>query len=238
MLLEVALLLVAILYSSTGHGGGTGYIAVLVLAGYAAADAAPVALALNLVVATTALVAFQRKGGAHPRLLLPLAVAGIPLAVVGSLMPLSPDAVAWVLAPALLIAAGLLWFRPEAHPRQVAWPVLVAIGAVLGLLAGMTGIGGGIYLTPILLMAGWARKQEAAWVSAGFIVLNSAAGLAARVAAGSAPDAGTLLGFAAPVLVGGLVGSFLGAGWFNPVAYRRVLSTILGLATLKLVGAF
>ncbi len=235
MLVEGLLFLVAVLYSSTGHGGGTGYIAVLVLMGYAAADAAPVALALNLVVATTALVAFHRKGGARPRLLLPLAAAGVPLAIVGAVMPLSDHAVAWVMAPALLVAAGLLWFRPEARPRNVAWPALVGIGGGLGLLAGMTGIGGGIYLTPILLMAGWARKEEAAWVSAGFIVLNSAAGLAARMVAGSAPDVGVLLGFAVPVFAGGLLGSFLGAHRFSPVTYRRVLSAILSLATLKLV---
>ncbi len=238
MLIELALFVVAALYSSTGHGGGSGYLALFILAGTAAPDAAVMALTLNLLVAGMPLATFHRAGGAAPRLLLPLVVCSIPFAYLGGHVPLSGAAVAWIMAPALLIAGGLLAFRPIPKPRRVGWIPLLAVGSGLGYLAGVTGIGGGIYLTPILLMTGWASKNEAAWTSAAFILINSATGLLARAPAlSSLPTLLDLAGVVVPVLLGGLLGSTWGAFKFSRVAFDRAMATLLALAAFKLLLA-
>ncbi len=230
MLTEVLLFVVALVYSSTGHGGGSGYLAILLLTGFSATQAVPVALALNLFVATTALLAFHRAGGAAPRLLVPLVACGVPFAFLGGQLALPDPTVAWLVGPALLVAATLLVVRPQPGPRRIGWLPLGVAGAGLGLLAGVTGIGGGIYLTPILLLSGWAGKDRAAWTSAGFVLANSVAGLAAR-----APglDVTELAPFLAPAILGGLIGSALGAFSFSPSGFRLVMAAVLALAGIK-----
>lgn len=234
MLVELVFLGVATLYSSTGHGGGSGYLALLLLVGLSPAAAAPIALTLNLFVASMALIAFHRAGGAAPRLALPIVAVSAPAAFLGGGLELGTTAVALVVGPALLIAAGLLAFRPEPKPRDVGVATLMAAGGIEGLVAGITGIGGGIYLTPLLLLAGWARKDEAAWTSALFILVNSVAGLGARALG----DPSVMLGaidYLIPVTIGGLVGSVLGSFQFSPKGFRRAMAAVLAVAAGKVL---
>lgn len=228
---------IALLYSSTGHGGASGYLAVLLLAGTATTNAVPIALLLNIFVAGIALVAFHQAGGQRFRLFIPLALAGAPMAVLGAMVPLPTPTLGWIIGPALLATAIALWLRPIQSPKaSVGWPSLMMVGSGLGFLAGLTGIGGGLYLTPVLLMTGWASKAEAAWTSAAFIVTNSTFGLLARVAAGHTipAQAWTLV---VPVAIGALLGSSLGSMRYSPMAYRRVMGIVVALGGVKAVLA-
>lgn len=236
MILELAIpfFLVAAIYSSTGHGGGSSYIAILLLSGMAPYDAAPIALVLNICVAGLAMAAFSKSGAMPLRLLIPLAAAGAPMAGLGAWFAVPHAPLALLVAPALIATAVALWFQPAPKPRAISWPVLLAAGAGFGLLAGITGIGGGIYLTPLLLMTGWATKAEAAWTSAAFIVINSLVGLATRTLGGQNLAIGYIW-LLLPVAVGAALGSFMGSQRYTHVAYRRVLSSLVGIAGLKAV---
>lgn len=227
----------AALYSSVGHGGATVYLAILVLAGYATPAVATTVLVLNIVAAGLAFLQFRHAGHLRPRLLAPFLVTSIPAAFVGGRVPLREPAADAVLGLALL-AAALRFLLVPAHvsaPRALATRTLLVIalpmGALLGFLAGATGIGGGIFLSPVLVLAGWATLREAGAVAGAFIVLNSVAGLAARIGAHPV-DVELLAPAALAVLVGALVGSWLGARRLPP----RGLQLLLGLVLLVAVA--
>ena len=231
-------LLGAVLYASVGHGGATVYLAILTLAGFAIPPLVTTVLVLNVLAAGIAFLSFRHAGHLRPRLLLPFVLTSVPMAYVGGLVPLHGRAQELLLAAALLAAAArfLLFPRPPqaAAPRE-GWPFLVAaplLGALLGFLAGATGIGGGIFLSPVLLVLGWADVREAANVAAAFIVLNSLAGLAAKLPR-TPLDPALLLPMAATVLLGAAVGSFLGARRLPPRALQALLGVVLLAAGLK-----
>jgi len=227
------LFLGATLYASVGHGGATIYLAIFTIAGVPTAPLVPTILLWNILVAGVAFVAFHRAGHLRAELLFPLIVTSVPMAYVGGLVPLSGPAQAWVLAVALLAgAARLILVRPTTESATVQaaswrWPLSLAVGAVLGFLAGTTGIGGGIFLSPALFFLGWAKIREAGTVASAFIVLNSAAGLAAKWP--RTPVDWSAFGVVAgAVLVGAIVGSHLGAHRLSP----RILQTLLGVVLL------
>ena len=162
---------VAFLYSSVGHGGATGYLAVMALLGIAPDVARPGALWMNCVVASIAFWRFQRAGFFDGKVFWPLAAASIPCAWLGSRMHLEGTAYALVLGGALLAAGWFLgWGRraaADAPPtRPIAWPLAVLAGGGLGLLAGLTGIGGGVFLTPLLIFLNWTPAKVAGGISA------------------------------------------------------------------------
>lgn len=223
----------AVLYSSVGHGGATVYLALLTLAGYVIQALVTTVLVLNILVASIAFLMFRQAGHLRVRVLVPFAVTSVPLAFVGGLFPFSGEWQMWILGAALIVAAARLLLAPAPPRLNVAmtgWPYLVGaplLGAVLGFLAGATGIGGGIFLSPIVVFLGWGNVREAGSVASAFIVLNSASGLAAKVS--HIPiDWGILLPLAIVVGVGGLVGSFLGARRLH----LRALQILLGLVLL------
>lgn len=228
--------LVAILYGSVGHGGASGYLAVMALASVAPETMRPLALTLNLAVSCIGTLLFARAGHFAWRTFWPFALASIPLAWLGGTFSLPASAFKIILAVALTFAAARL-VLPAPKTSAVRTPPLAAmlgVGAVLGLLSGLIGVGGGIFLTPLLLLARWADPKTAAAVSAPFIFVNSAAGLAGHGAPfAHLPPAWPLLAVA--VILGGTFGARWGSARALPAQLRPALAGVLALAALKLV---
>lgn len=239
-----ALFAVAVLYSSVGHAGASGYLAVMALAGMAPEAMKPTALVLNLVVATVGAIQFARAGHFAWRTFWPFAVGSIPAAYLGGMLKLPiPSYRAVVGAVLLLSAVRLLWTARGVSPEReraadAASPPLAAalpIGVGLGFLSGLTGVGGGIFLSPVLLFLGWAGAKRTAAVSVCFILVNSAAGLLGHLASLERVP-GEVAVWAPVVLVGGLVGSSLGSRVLPGAVIRRLLAVVLVLAGIKLLG--
>ena len=239
VLIAVCILAAAVLYSSVGHAGASGYLAVLALFGLAPAVMRPTALTLNILVALIATVKFYRAGCFNWSLFWPFALTSIPAAYLGGRLALPSDAYRIVVGVVLLYAA-LRMFRsarsglPEATPTRP--PVVVALlaGAGIGLLSGLTGVGGGIFLSPLLLILGWARMRESSGVAALFILVNSVAGLLGVAATAPALPAGIILWAPAAVL-GGWIGAEYGSRRLAPPMLRQLLSLVLLVAGLKMI---
>jgi uncharacterized protein len=234
------MLLAAFGYASVGHGGASAYIAAMALAGIAPQEMRPIALLLNVIVSSLASYKFYRAGHFRWRLFWPFAVVSIPLAYVGGAITLPGQAYKVLVGVVLLYAAWQLWRSGRAGEemralREPPLPAAMAIGAAMGLLAGLTGVGGGIFLSPLLLMLGWAGTKQTSAVAAPFILVNSLAGLAATFVAKSASLPAYVGILAVAVLVGGWLGAEYGSRRFaNPVV-RRVLAVVLALAGGKMV---
>ena len=237
-LLTLAILVVALLYSSVGHAGASGYIAVMTLFGLAPTVIKPAALVLNILVASIGTSQFWRAGHFSWRLFWPFAILAIPMAFLGGYTNLPAHAFKLLVGVVLLLSAALFLFRPTNDTVSGEPSRLVAIptGGALGLLAGLTGTGGGIFLTPLLLLMRWARTKTVAATSALFILLNSIAGLAGNVSSTKNLPSFTfiLLGAAA---VGGGAGSYFGSWRFNHIVIKRLLAVVLTIAGLKLIFA-
>lgn len=236
-----AIFFVAILYSSVGHGGASGYLAVMALFGVAAAVTRPTSLVLNLFVASITFVQFYRAKHFDWRIFLPFAAGSVPLAFLGGMIQLPTPIYKTVLGAALILAAIRLAvnLKSEAQIRAPKIWICLLVGAVLGFVSGLVGIGGGVFLTPILLLFNWSETKKAAGVSALFIFVNSAAGLLGNWLLGkdsqiSSLSPGVWLWVIAAI-VGGIIGSTVGSGWFNSMTLRRVLAVGLLIAGLKLI---
>jgi uncharacterized membrane protein YfcA len=210
------------------------------LVGVAQVVMRPTALVLNLFVAAIVIVRFHRAGALPWAQLVPLAMGSVPAAFVGGGIDL-PGAVYRPLVAAVLLAgAWRLWSARiteagEAQRPGVPWVPGIAAGAGIGLLAGLSGTGGGIFLTPLLVLAGWTRTREAAGLSGAFIGVNSISGLGGLLLGGfSLPDALPL--WVVAVVAGGLLGSWLGAARFSILQLRRVLALVLVIAAIKLAA--
>ena len=238
ILIILAIFVVAVLYSSVGHGGASGYLAVMAFLTVAPGVTRPTALVLNLFVATIGTVQFWRAGYFSWRLFWPFAIASIPMAFVGGIIHLPTDVYKIMLGAVLCLAAVRLAIRLK-NDDDVKDPPIVAcllIGVVIGLLSGMVGVGGGIFLTPILLLMHWAETRVAAGVSVLFILVNSIAGLVGQYSKGvlSILPNEVWIWIAAAV-VGGLIGSTLGSKKFDSMTLRRVLAVVLLFAGVKLI---
>ncbi len=236
VLIVAAIFIVAVLYSSVGHGGASGYLAVMAFLAVAPEVTRPTALVLNLFVASIGAVQFYRAGYFSWALFLPFAAASIPMAFVGGMIHLSTDVYKIVLGVVLMLAAVRLAINLKGDD-QVRNPPIVAcllIGACIGLLSGMVGVGGGIFLTPVLLLMHWAETRVAAGVSVLFILVNSMAGLAGNYTQVSVLPSNVWIWIAAAV-VGGIIGSTLGSKKFDSITLRRVLAVVLLFAGIKLI---
>lgn len=229
---------VAFLYSSVGHGGATGYLAVMALAGLSATIARPGALWMNCFVAGIAFWRFHAAGFFDWHVFLPLAIASIPMAWLGSQLHFQDRTAAILLALALAAAGAFLgWGRRDASatpPRSVALPLAFGAGGGLGLLAGATGIGGGVFLTPLLIFFNWSPAKTAGGISALFILANSISGL---VGLGSKAIIWQPV-FAIAITVGAagaLLGTSLALNRWRTEAFRRVLAVVLWIAAAKLL---
>jgi uncharacterized membrane protein YfcA len=236
VLLALAVAAVAFLYSTVGHAGASGYIAVMTLFGLAATTIRPTALVLNILVSTLTTWQFWRAGHFRWRLFWPFALLALPLAFVGGYVTLPTHVFRILIGIVLLLSAARLLIKPseDTVTKEPSVAVSLSVGGVLGLLAGLTGTGGGIFLTPVLLFLKWAKTKHAAATSAAFILVNSIAGLTGNyISTRMIPSAAWPL--AAAVLIGGAAGSFLGAKRLDHTVIKRLLAVVLIIAGIKLV---
>ena len=236
LLIILAIFVVAILYSSVGHGGASGYLAVMAFIGVIPEVTRPTALVLNVFVASIAAFQFYRSGHFSWRLLLPFAVTSIPMAFVGGMIVLPTTVYKMVLGVVLILAAARLAWK-FVTDTEIKFPPIwlsLLIGAVIGLLSGLVGVGGGIFLTPVLLLMNWSETKRAAGVSAMFILVNSIAGIAGNFAQVLKLPPNMWIWVAAAV-AGGIIGSTLGSNRFDSLTLRRVLALVLMFAGVKLI---
>jgi uncharacterized membrane protein YfcA len=235
LILTVAFFLAAILYSSVGHAGASGYLAAMAFVGVATPTMRPTALVLNLLVASIATVRFARAGFFSWCLFWPFALGSIPLAFVGGGIALPGHRYRTLVGLVLWVAAIRLWLNVRLHAKH-APPIVIAVlcGAGIGLLAGLTGTGGGIFLSPVLLFMGWAETRETGGVAAPFILVNSLAGLAGAPASLSHLPPQFVLWAGAAVL-GGVIGAELGSKRIGTPTFRRLLGVVLLVAGAKLI---
>jgi uncharacterized protein len=238
LVLAALFFVAATLYASVGHAGASAYLAAMALVGLSPAVMRPTALVLNLFVASIVVLRFARAGQLPWRSLLPLTAGSIPAAFVGGSIELPDDVYRPLVAVVLLAGAWrLATVRVDETPEQRRGvPVLGGIGAgvAIGLLAGLTGTGGGIFLTPLLVLAAWAGTRDAAGLSGAFILANSIAGLAGLGREGLVLPAELPL-WVGSVAAGGLLGSWIGAHRLSILNLRRALAVVLVLAAAKLV---
>jgi uncharacterized membrane protein YfcA len=230
----------AALYSSVGHAGASGYLAAMALFGLAPAVMKPTALVLNILVATIASVQFYRAGCFSWRIFRPFALTAVPKAFLGGALTLPGYTYKLIVGLVLLYAAVRMVVplatrdgRPLTDPPL--WLALL-LGAGIGLLSGLVGVGGGIFLSPLLILMRWADTRQASGVSAVFILVNSIAGLAGHVSSVASVPA-DIAWFAAAAVAGGLIGSQYGSRRLGGLAMRRLLSVVLIIAGLKLLVA-
>lgn len=237
IILHLAIGAVAFLYASVGHAGASGYIAALTLAGMASDVVRPTALILNILVATLTTYQFVRAGHFAWHRLLPFAVAALPASFLGGYIHVPTDIFKLLIGVVLLFSAVRFILKTE-DPATTRFPklwVALAVGAVLGLLSGLTGTGGGIFLTPLMLHLGWARTKETAAVSAPFILLNSMAGLSGfRAGGGAMPDLSFVASLALVVILAGGLGGYFGSRRFPVKVIRLTLAVVLAIAGAKL----
>ena len=234
-MLAIPLFVVAVLYSSVGHAGASGYVAVLALSGMAAAEIKPVALVWNVGVAVVATAQFARAGFFSWRLFWPLALASVPMAYVAGGWRIPGEMLKPLLGVVLIFSAvRLFWKLPDPdRPRFPSRAVALATGGLLGGLAGMTGTGGGIFLTPVMLFRRWAITRQVAAVSAAFVLVNSLSGLAGHWQSGQ-PIPRFALWLAPVVMAGGVIGSTLGSRRWPVRTLHLVLAVVLLAAGVKL----
>lgn len=236
--LSVIMFFIAFLYSSVGHAGASGYIAILTLFSFSPSEIKPIALALNIIVASIGSWQFWRSGHFTWQLFWPFAILSFPMAYVGGYLDL-PTHIFKVVIGFVLLFSAVRFLMPRVAESESKAPsklLSLGVGAFLGLLSGLTGTGGGIFLTPILLQMRWTTTKTAAALSAFFILVNSVSGLLGNFSATK-----TLPLFALPlgiaVVIGGTMGSYLGSKKLQSSTIKRLLAVVLIIAGTKLILA-
>jgi uncharacterized membrane protein YfcA len=231
------LFFVAFLYAAVGHGGASGYLALMALYGVAPEEMKPTALVLNLFVSLTSFIQYYRGGYFSRKLFIPIAAASIPLAFIGGMITVEENIYKRILGVLLLFPVIRFFFfknvdDSELKPHNTT--IAVVTGGVVGLLSGMIGIGGGIILSPILLLLHWTNQKQTAAISAAFIFVNSVAGLGGMVTQGIS-FTGDMMMYIIVAFTGGLLGAYLGSKKFNQNVLKYVLATVLLMASYKLL---
>lgn len=231
----MAICLVAFLYSSVGHGGASGYLGLMALFGIDVVLMKPTALILNLFVSSIAFIAYYRAGYFRLRLLLPFVVTSIPMAFLGATLQIPPELYKKILGVALFIAALRILVRPgsDGERKKLSIPIALASGALIGIFSGMVGIGGGIILSPLLLLTRWGGMKETAAASAAFIFLNSLAGISGHLVAGMEVSPKIFVWIVA-VIIGGLLGSWSGGFKLSVKQLKYLITAVLVIASIKL----
>jgi uncharacterized membrane protein YfcA len=238
--LLAVLLLAALLYSSVGHGGASGYLAAMALFGVAPLLMKPTALTLNIVVASIAVFKFYRSGSFSWQLFVPLAITAIPMAYFGGTMVLP---VHWYKPLVGLVLVWAAWrsFKTASTSsyelRPASSGVLLITGALLGFLSGLTGVGGGIFLSPLLLFLRWAPVKVISGAAAAFILVNSIAGILGVMTTEVEFHAALPLWIVA-VLIGGFIGAEYGSKRLANPTIQRLLASVLLVAGIKMIASF
>lgn len=235
----IALFAVAFMYSSVGHGGASGYLALMALFGISTIYMRASALTLNLFVSAVSFYAFYRTGYFKLKILLPFVAGSIPMAFLGARITIDPHIFKTILSIFLLIAVARMVFIPSEKPKPLIKfniGIAILIGGFLGFFSGLIGIGGGIILSPVLLLLGWANVKQTAAVSAIFIFLNSSAGLLGLWTAGInlSPH---FVWWVIVAFAGGIAGAWMGASKISFKNLKYLLAIVLLLASIKLFMA-
>jgi hypothetical protein len=233
----ILLFVVALLYASVGHGGASGYLALMALYGFAPEVMKPTALILNLFVSLTSFLLFLKGGHFKWKLFLPFALASIPMSFLGGTIPLDAHLYKKILGILLLFPVLRFFVFPNTADKdlkEASILISILIGAVIGFLSGLIGIGGGILLSPLLLLLHWTNQKQTAAISALFIFVNSVAGLAGQVSNGIQMEP-QMFSFVAIAFVGGLLGAWLGSLKLNQQVLKYTLGIVLLMASVKLI---
>lgn len=231
------LFILAFLYAAVGHGGASGYLALMALYGIAPQEMKPTALVLNLFVSLTSFIQYYRGHYFKRNLFLMVAVASVPMAFIGGMITLEDHLYKRLLGLLLLFPIiRFFFFRSPAENELKPYNNLgaLAIGAVVGLLSGMIGIGGGIILSPFLILLKWTDQKQTAAISAAFIFVNSLSGLGGMLTQGISFNV-HMWAYVAVAFVGGLLGAYLGSKKLNQDVLKYVLATVLLVAAYKLL---
>ncbi len=238
LLIGLLIFVVASLYSSVGHGGASGYIAVLTLLKLPPVEVSSAALLLNLVVSGVATYHFGKAGHFSKNLLWPFLITSIPAAFIGGYLKVPKHIYDYILFVTLTIASYRIVIENNFNKHEVIKEnilIKLALGAIIGFVSGIVGVGGGIFLSPIILLLGWADTKKTAAVSGAFIFLNSFSGIVGRVVSSNFAVTGLSVVAIIAALIGGYFGANLGANKFSNVFLRRLLAIVLLIAALKLV---
>jgi uncharacterized membrane protein YfcA len=231
------LFIVAFLYSSVGHGGASGYLALMGLYHFSPDLMKPSALIMNIIVSLMAFVQYSRTAPLNKKLFLLLVAGSIPAAFLGARIEIDPFIYKKILAVILLIPVLRLFGvigKQKTKPKEYDPSLIVMIGIVVGFVSGMIGIGGGIILSPILLFMGWAEMKQTATISALFIFLNSISGLSGLITNGAVIDPAIYL-WVGIAVIGGLIGSYYGSKKFENTLLKKILGVVLLIASTKLL---
>lgn len=234
----IAVFTIAFLYASVGHGGASGYLALMVLFGINPVLMKSSALLLNIVVSAIAFIQYYRQGFFNRKLLIPFIILSIPLSFIGAKIHIDIGLYKIILAICLLLATmrilGLYGSKDNSQTSEINFILALFVGAVIGFISGMIGIGGGILLSPVLLLLHWADMKQIPATSAAFILLNSIAGIAGASmnAESFSPQ---IVEWVVIAIAGGALGSFYGSSRFNHVVLKYVLSLVLLFACTKLI---
>ncbi len=234
--IAICVMAIAFLYSSVGHAGASGYIAVMSLFGIAPMVIKPTALSLNILVACISAWQFWRMGYFSWKLFLPFAALSIPMSFLGGYLNLPTAIFKVMLGITLLLSAMRFLIKPTDEIVTTApnLPVALSVGGAIGFLSGLTGTGGGIFLTPLMFLLHWAKSKTVSAVSAMFILVNSIAGLLGNISATKQLPPFVLILLAA-ALIGGTAGSYLGSHKLSHILIQRLLAIVLTIAGLKLI---
>ena len=237
-LIVLLIFFAALLYASVGHGGASGYLAVMALLSVAPETMRPAALILNVLVSSIALYKFYRVKAFSWQLLLPITVGSVPFAFVGGLISLPSHLYKPIVGLVLILAAWQIFVRAKGDSTQIhqrpSKIALVGMGAGLGLLSGLTGVGGGIFLSPILILMNWAETKMISGIAAAFILVNSLSGLAGVITKGFTLPEG-LLFWALAAVIGGAIGAEYGSRRLANPIIRRLLALVLLVAGSKMI---
>jgi uncharacterized membrane protein YfcA len=236
-LLIILFFFVAVVYSSVGFGGGSSYLALLAVAGVARDVFQPAALMCNIIVVTGGAIIFHRSGGLDLKRSWPFLVASVPMAFIGGLWRIGDHLFFVLLGVSLVVASILLWIQPEKMDQVKADSLVfnLGFGAGIGLLSGLVSIGGGIFLSPALHLMRWGEARKISALASLFILVNSVAGLAGQFARSAVVDWKFILPLLVAVLVGGQLGSRLGARTFNPLYIKRITAVLIMVAGLNIL---
>ena len=237
LLFKLLIFIVAFLYAMVGHGGASGYLALMAIFNMTPALMKPTALLLNLFVSLTAFIQFYRNGHFKWKIFLPFALASIPLSFLGGMITLDGNIYKKILGIFLIFPiTRFLFYRNYTDEELKENNILgsIAIGGSIGFVSGLIGIGGGIILSPILLLLRWTNQKQTAAISAMFIFVNSLSGLIGQITKGISLNL-SMFEFVGIAFVGGLLGSWLGAFKFNQQFLKYALAIVLAFASYKLL---